>query len=143
MASKAARKAIYFHKVLNHFKNKTQNTHLIIITANNLTTNQTRAIRQDLQSHSTLLMGKNTLMKHSIAIHAPATQKHAFVGAIPHIAGKVGLVLTDSDPEEVSEAVAGYKLQPLVCSSMDIGMCDLWQWLLGFHLDLVNKSTAV
>ncbi|KAJ0537998.1 putative ribosomal protein L10-like domain superfamily [Helianthus annuus] len=84
-------------------------------------------------------MGKNSFMRRSLAIHAPSAGKPAFVGAIPHINGKVGLILTDCDPEEVSETVAGYKLQPLVCSSMDIGMCSLWQWLLGFHMSLLTK----
>ncbi|KAJ0763890.1 putative ribosomal protein L10-like domain superfamily [Helianthus annuus] len=84
-------------------------------------------------------MGKNSFMRRSLAIHAPSAGKPAFVGAIPHINGKVGLILTDCDPEEVSETAAGYKLQPLVCSSMDIGMCSLWQWLLGFHMSLLTE----
>ncbi|KAI3730316.1 hypothetical protein L1987_61485 [Smallanthus sonchifolius] len=141
MASKAARKAIYLHKVHNHLLK--DHTQLLVVSADNLCVNQIQAIRQGLQAHSSVVMGKNTLMKRSIAIHAPSAEKPAFLGAIPHIVGKVGLILTAADPEEVSEVVAGYKLQPLVCSSMDIGMCSLWQWLLGFHLDLLGKRNGV
>ncbi|XP_076945892.1 large ribosomal subunit protein uL10z-like [Bidens hawaiensis] len=139
MASKAARKAIYLHKLHAHLKD---NTHLVVVTADNLSVNQTKAIRQELRAHSTVLMGKNAWIRHAIAVHAPTTGKPAFVGAIPFIAGKVGVVLTNSDPEEVSEDVAakaGTALRPMVCSSMDIGMCSLWQWLVGFHLELVAK----
>ncbi|XP_076906642.1 large ribosomal subunit protein uL10z-like [Bidens hawaiensis] len=94
MASKAARKAIYL-------KN---NTHLVLVTADNLSVNETQLISQGLRSHSTVVMGKNAWMRSSIAVHAPTIEKPAFVGVIPYI---VGMVLTDYDPEEVSEAVAG------------------------------------
>ncbi|KAJ0545718.1 putative ribosomal protein L10-like domain superfamily [Helianthus annuus] len=107
-------------------------THLVIFSADNLRVSQ-------IQAHSSVVMGKNSFMRRSLQIHAPSAGKPAFVGAIPHINGKVGLILTDCDPEEVSETAAGYKLQPLVCSSMDIGMCSLWQWLLGFHMNLLTK----
>ncbi|KAJ0900774.1 putative ribosomal protein L10P [Helianthus annuus] len=127
MASKAARKVIYLQKLRNHLKDN--NTHLVIVSADNLCVNQLQAIRQGLRPHSSVVMGKNSFMRRSLEIHSPSAGKPAFVGAIPHINGKVGLVLTACDPEEVSETVAGYKLQPLVCSSMDIGMCSLWQWL--------------
>ncbi|XP_021976684.1 60S acidic ribosomal protein P0-1 [Helianthus annuus] len=136
MASKAARKAIYLQKLRNHLKDN--NKHLVIVSADNLCVNQIQAIRQGLRPHSSVVMGKNSFMRRSLEIHAPSAGKPAFVGAVPHINGKVGLILTDCDPEEVSESVAGYKLQPLVCSSMDIGMCSLWQWLLGFHMSLLN-----
>ncbi|KAL8217726.1 hypothetical protein R6Q57_021099 [Mikania cordata] len=140
MASKAARKAIYLQKLHNHLKDNSQ---LLIVGADNLSANQAQAIKQGLRAHSLVVMGKNTMMKRSIAIHAPITEKPAFVGAIPHIAGKVWLILTNYDPEEVSEAVAGYNLRPFVCSSMDIGMCSLWQWLLSGHLNLVGKLSGV
>ncbi|KAJ0537986.1 putative ribosomal protein L10P [Helianthus annuus] len=137
MASQAARKAIHLQKLHNHLKHN--NTHLVIVSADNLRVSQIQAIRQGLRPHSSVVMGKNSFMRRSLEIHAPSAGKPAFVGAVPHINGKVGLILTDCDPEEVSEMVAGYKLQPLVCSSMDIGMCSLWQWLLGFHMNLLTK----
>ncbi|KAJ0763865.1 putative ribosomal protein L10P [Helianthus annuus] len=137
MASKATRKTIYLQKLHNHLKHN--NTRLVIVSVDNLFVNQIQAIRQVLRPHSYVVMGKNSFMRHSLPIHAPSAGKPAFVGAIPHINGKVGLILTDCDPEEVSETAAGYKLQPLVCSSMDIGICSLWQWLLGFHMNLLTK----
>lgn len=89
------------------------------------------------------MIGKNTLTSRSIAMHAPATGNTAFLGLIPHIVGKVGLVFTRGDPEEVSETVAGYNMQPWLCSSMDIGICSMWQWLLSTHLHLLSKSSEV
>ncbi|PWA85188.1 hypothetical protein CTI12_AA150720 [Artemisia annua] len=82
-------------------------------------------------------MGKNTWLKRSIAQHAPATGNNAFVGLVPHLVGKVGLVMTSRDPEEMSEAVVGYNLRPLLCSSMDIGMYYIWQFVVVDHLCLV------
>ncbi|KAJ0763862.1 putative ribosomal protein L10P [Helianthus annuus] len=106
--------------------------------AGNPRMNQIQAIRQGLRPHSSVVMGKNTFMRHSLEIHAPSAGKPAFVGAIYDIVRNVGMIFTACDPEEVSEMVAEYKLQPLVCSSMDIGMCSLWQRLLGFHLNLLT-----
>ncbi|KAM0042291.1 putative ribosomal protein L10P [Helianthus debilis subsp. tardiflorus] len=137
MVSKATRKTIYLQKLHNHLKHN--NTRLVIVSVDNLCVNQIQAIRQVLRPHSYVVMGKNSFMRRSLPIHAPFAGKPAFVGGIPHINRKVGLILTDCDPEEVSETAAGYKLQPLVCSSMDIGICSLWQWLLGFHMNLLTK----
>ncbi|KAJ0900623.1 putative ribosomal protein L10P [Helianthus annuus] len=140
MAPKAARKAIYLQKLRSHLKDN--NKHLVIVSADNLRVSQIQAVRQGPRPHSSVVMGKNSFMRRSLAIHAPSAGKPDFVGAIPHINGKVGLILTDCDPEEVSETAAGYKLQPLVCSLMDIGMCSLWQWLLGFHMNLLTSEVV-
>nr|GEV86945.1 cysteine-rich receptor-like protein kinase 10 [Tanacetum cinerariifolium] len=75
----------------------------------------------------------------SIAQHAPATGNNAFVGLVPHLVGKVGLVMTSRDHEEMSEAVVRYNLRPLLCSSMDIGMYYIWQFVVVDHLCLVRQ----
>ncbi|KAF5794244.1 putative ribosomal protein L10P [Helianthus annuus] len=105
---------VYLQKLRNHLKD---NTHLVIVSADTLRVNEIQVIRQGLRPHSSVVMGKNFFMGRSLEIHAPSARKPAFVGTILHINGKVGLVLTACDPEEVSETVGGYKLQPLVCSS--------------------------
>ncbi|GKE82271.1 hypothetical protein Tco_1552271, partial [Tanacetum coccineum] len=64
---------------------------------------------------------------------------NAFVGLVPHLVGKVGLVMTSRDPEEMSEAIVGYNLRPLLCSSMDIGMYYIWQFVVVDHLCLVRE----
>ncbi|CAH1431012.1 unnamed protein product [Lactuca virosa] len=140
MASKAVRKMIYHQKLRNHLKDNTQ---ILVVGADNLSANQIQIIRKGLRSDATVMIGKNTLTSRSIAMHAPATGNTAFLGLIPHIVGKVGLVFTRGDPEEVSETVAGYNLQPWLCSSMDIGICSMWQWLLSTHLHLLSKSSEV
>nr|GEV15559.1 60S acidic ribosomal protein P0-1-like [Tanacetum cinerariifolium] len=75
----------------------------------------------------------------SIAQHAPATGNNAFVGLVPHLVGKVGLVMTSRDPEEMGKAIVGYNLRPLLCSSMDIGMYYIWQFVVVDHLCLVRE----
>ncbi|XP_071686970.1 large ribosomal subunit protein uL10z-like [Rutidosis leptorrhynchoides] len=138
MASKAVRKVVHHQKLLNHLKN---NTHILLITADNLNANQVKAVKEGLHKEASFLMGNNAWLKRSIAIHAPATGNNAFAGLVPYISGKVGLVFTKSDPEQVSEFVSSsIKLRPLLCSSMDIGMGSIWQWLMVTHFDLVDNA---
>ncbi|XP_057981698.1 large ribosomal subunit protein uL10-like isoform X2 [Malania oleifera] len=54
-------------------------------------------------------MGKNTIMKRSIRIHAEKTGNKAFLNLIP-LLGNVGLIFTKGDLKEVREEVAKYKV---------------------------------
>nr|GEX35236.1 60S acidic ribosomal protein P0-1-like [Tanacetum cinerariifolium] len=77
----------------------------------------------------------NTWLKTSIAQHAPVTRNNAFVGLVPHLVGKVGLVMRSRDPEEISEAALGYNLRSLLCwNKLDIGMYYIWQFVVVDHL---------
>ncbi|KAM4093814.1 hypothetical protein ACB094_06G147300 [Castanea mollissima] len=64
---------------------------------------------------SVVLMGKNTMMKMSIRIHADNTGNNAFLNLIPLLVGNVGLIFTKGDLKEVSEEVAKYKVGALPC----------------------------
>lgn len=55
-------------------------------------------------------MGKNTMMKRSIRIHAEKTGNNAYLNLIPLLVGNVGLIFTKGDLKEVSEEVAKYKV---------------------------------
>ncbi|XP_057981696.1 large ribosomal subunit protein uL10-like isoform X1 [Malania oleifera] len=55
-------------------------------------------------------MGKNTIMKRSIRIHAEKTGNKAFLNLIPLLVGNVGLIFTKGDLKEVREEVAKYKV---------------------------------
>lgn len=137
MASKAIRKFIHHQNLHTHLKNNTQ---ILIVGIDNLRANQKKAISQSMQGQSKVVMCKHSLMKRSIAVHAPAVGNNAFLGVIPHMVGQVGLVFTERDPVEVSEVVDGCTMPPLFCSSMDIGMGSVWQWLIADHFDLLNVS---
>ncbi|KAL1059570.1 hypothetical protein V6Z11_1Z027600 [Gossypium hirsutum] len=58
-------------------------------------------------------MGKNTMMKRSVRMHAEKTGNQAFLNLIPLLQGNVGLIFTKGDLKEVSEEVAKYKFNLL------------------------------
>ncbi|KAF6140332.1 hypothetical protein GIB67_011351, partial [Kingdonia uniflora] len=66
-------------------------------------------IRKGLRGESTVLMGKNTMMKRSIRLHAEKTGNDAYLNLIGLLVGNVGLIFTKGDLKEVSEEVAKYK----------------------------------
>ncbi|CDP06275.1 unnamed protein product [Coffea canephora] len=55
-------------------------------------------------------MGKNTMMKRSIRVHAEKTGNGAFLNLIPLLVGNVGLIFTKGDLKEISEEVSKYKV---------------------------------
>ncbi|KAL0452748.1 UNVERIFIED_CONTAM: 60S acidic ribosomal protein P0 [Sesamum latifolium] len=55
-------------------------------------------------------MGKNTMMKRSIRIHAEKTGNTDILNLIPLLVGNVGLIFTKGDLKEVREEVAKYKV---------------------------------
>ncbi|KAF5752559.1 60S acidic ribosomal protein PO [Tripterygium wilfordii] len=110
--SKADKKLAYDAKLCNLLDEFSQ---ILIVAADNVGSNQLQNIRQGLRGDSTVLMGKNTMMKRSIRIHAENTGNNAFLNLIPLLQGNVGLIFTKGDLKEVSEEVAKYK------------------WLFGLH----------
>ncbi|KAL6973978.1 hypothetical protein U1Q18_028160 [Sarracenia purpurea var. burkii] len=105
--SKANMKAAYDHKLCKLFDEYTQ---ILIVAADNVGSTQLQNIRKGLRGDSVVLMGKNTMMKRSIRMHAEKTENNAFLSLIPLLAGNVGLIFTKGDLKEVSEEVAKYKV---------------------------------
>lgn len=56
---------------------------ILIVGADNVGSNQLQMIRKGLRGDSIVLMGKNTMMKRSIRIHAEKTGNNAFLALIP------------------------------------------------------------
>ncbi|PKI39588.1 hypothetical protein CRG98_040058 [Punica granatum] len=83
---------------------------ILIVAADNVGSNQLQNIRSGLRGDSVVLMGKNTMMKRSIRMHAESTGNNAFLSLIPLLQGNVGLIFTKGDLKEVSEEVAKYKV---------------------------------
>ncbi|XP_042515406.1 60S acidic ribosomal protein P0-like [Macadamia integrifolia] len=63
-----------------------------------------------LRGDSVVLMGKNTMMKRSVRLHAERTGNKAYLNLIPLLVGNVGLIFTKGDLKEVREEVAKYKV---------------------------------
>ncbi|KAE9615004.1 hypothetical protein Lal_00048103 [Lupinus albus] len=106
-ATKAEKKIAYDGKLCQLLDEYTQ---ILVVNADNVGSNQLQNIRQGLRGDSVVLMGKNTMMKRSVRIHAEKTGNQAFLNLIPLLVGNVGLIFTKGDLKEVSEEVAKYKV---------------------------------
>ncbi|XP_017649153.1 60S acidic ribosomal protein P0 [Gossypium arboreum] len=105
--SKAEKKIAYDAKLCQLLDEYTQ---ILIAAADNVGSNQLQNIRKGLRGDSVVLMGKNTMMKRSVRMHAEKTGNQAFLNLIPLLQGNVGLIFTKGDLKEVSEEVAKYKV---------------------------------
>ncbi|XP_073123185.1 large ribosomal subunit protein uL10 [Henckelia pumila] len=105
--SKADKKISYDQKLCKLLDEYTQ---VLLAVADNVGSNQLQNIRKGLRGDSVVLMGKNTMMKRSIRIHAEKTGNNAILNLIPLLVGNVGLIFTKGDLKEVSEEVAKYQV---------------------------------
>ncbi|KAL6526836.1 Large ribosomal subunit protein uL10z [Orobanche gracilis] len=105
--SKADKKIAYDQKLCQLLDEYTQ---VLVATADNVGSQQLQNIRRGLRGDSVVLMGKNTMMKRSIRIHAEKTGNNTILNLIPLLVGNVGLIFTKGDLKEVSEEVAKYKV---------------------------------
>ncbi|RWR96522.1 60S acidic ribosomal protein P0 [Cinnamomum micranthum f. kanehirae] len=105
--SKADKKIAYDKKLCQFLDQYTQ---VLIAAADNVGSNQLQNIRKGLRGESVVLMGKNTMMKRSVRLHAEKTGNKAYLNLIPLLVGNVGLIFTKGDLKEVSEEVGKYKV---------------------------------
>lgn len=106
-ATKAEKKIAYDHKMCQLLDDYTQ---VLVAAADNVGSNQLQNIRKGLRGDSVVLMGKNTMMKRTIRVHAEKTGNETILNLIPLLVGNVGLIFTKGDLKEVSEEVAKYKV---------------------------------
>ncbi|XVF05358.1 hypothetical protein REPUB_Repub05bG0165200 [Reevesia pubescens] len=83
---------------------------ILVVAADNVGSTQMQNIRKGLRGDSVILMGKNTMMKRSIRLHADNTNNNAIRNLIPLLVGNVGLIFTKGDLKEVREEIAKYKV---------------------------------
>eukprot|EP00850_Spirogloea_muscicola_P023065 SM000326S12433 [mRNA] locus=s326:100925:102824:- [translate_table: standard] len=105
--TKAEKKQAYDRKVCALLDGHTR---VLTCTADNVGSTQFQAIRRGLRPDSTVLMGKNTLIKRCIRAYADRTGNDAFLALFPLLVGNVGLIFTKGDLKEVSEEVEKYKV---------------------------------
>ncbi|XP_022987157.1 60S acidic ribosomal protein P0 [Cucurbita maxima] len=105
--TKAEKKVAYDSKLCQLLDEYSQ---VLIVAADNVGSNQLQNIRKGLRGDSVVLMGKNTMMKRSVRIHAENTGNKAYLNLLPLLVGNVGLIFTKGDLKEVSEEVAKYKV---------------------------------
>lgn len=78
--SKAVKKIQYDKKLCRFLEEYAQ---VLIVAADNVGSSQLQNIRKGLRGDSVVLMGKNTMMKRSIKIHAGKTGNSSVLALIP------------------------------------------------------------
>jgi large subunit ribosomal protein LP0 len=105
--TKAEKKAQYDKKLVELLEEYQQ---VLICHADNVGSKQLQGIRKGLRPDSVVLMGKNTMMKRSIRIHAEKTGNKDYENLLPALVGNVGLIFTKGDLKEVREEIGKYKV---------------------------------
>lgn len=105
--SKSDKKVAYDAKLCKLLDEYSQ---ILLVGADNVGSTQLQNIRRGLRGDSVVLMGKNTMMKRTIRVHAENTGNKGFLSLIPLLQGNVGLIFTKGDLKEVSEEVSKYKV---------------------------------
>ncbi|KMZ73253.1 putative 60S acidic ribosomal protein P0 [Zostera marina] len=105
--SKQEKKIAYDLKLCQLLNDYSQ---VLVVAADNVGSNHLQNIRKGLRGESIILMGKNTMMKRSIKVHAENTGNNEYLNILPLLAGNVGLIFTKGDLKEVSDEVAKYKV---------------------------------
>lgn len=78
--SKADKKIAYDQKLCQLLDEYTQ---VLVAAADNVGSNQLQNIRRGLRGDSVVLMGKNTMMKRTIRVHAEKTGNNTILNLIP------------------------------------------------------------
>jgi large subunit ribosomal protein LP0 len=87
--SKSEKKIAYDGKLCQLLDDYNQ---ILIVAADNVGSNQLQNIRKGLRGDSVVLMGKNTMMKRSIRIHAENTGNNVFLSLIPLLVVRFNLL---------------------------------------------------
>ncbi|MED6114035.1 60s acidic ribosomal protein P2 [Stylosanthes scabra] len=80
---------------------------VVVVTSDNVGSNQINRIRRSLKGESIVVMGKNSMMKRSFTFQAG---NNAFLNLIPLFRGNIALIFTKGDMKEVSDEVAKLKV---------------------------------
>jgi large subunit ribosomal protein LP0 len=103
--SKGDRRADYFNRVHHYFRTYKK---LLLISVDNVGSTQMHQIRAAIRSNSTLLMGKNTMIKKAIREILDDVPEAEVL--LPYIKGNVGLVFTNSDLKALRDTIVGNKV---------------------------------
>jgi len=97
MAGKLA-KAAYDAKMLKLLREYSQ---VLVISSDNVGSNQLQGIRRGLHADSVVVMGKNSLMKRSIILDAQKTGNKAFLNLVPLLVVTFTSLFWRLEPENI------------------------------------------
>lgn len=102
---KSERKQAYFAKIVKLLEEYTK---ILVIGADNVSSNQMQKIRISLRGKGVILMGKNTMMRKAIRGHAQ--QNPAIEAILPYVKNNIGFIFTKEDLSEVKKIVLENKV---------------------------------
>ncbi|KAK2734602.1 ribosomal protein P0 (A0) (L10E) [Onygenales sp. PD_40] len=105
MGGKSASKSAYFEKL----KNLLDEYHsVLIVTVDNVSSQQMHEIRVSLRGEAVVLMGKNTMVRR--AIKGFVGDNPEYERLLPHVKGNVGFIFTNADLKEVRTKVLANRI---------------------------------
>jgi large subunit ribosomal protein LP0 len=119
VSSKAKRKGEYFDRLKGYL---TEYNKVLIVTANNVGSNQLQQIRQALRGDAALLMGKNTMIRKCMREHLSKNPK--LEPLLPHVKGNIGFVFTNGDLPEIRNKLAGNRVSA-AAKAGSVSPCDV------------------
>jgi len=82
---------------------------ILIVTADNVGSNQMQQIRRALRGKAVLLMGKNTMIRKAIRDHFGTTPQLDSI--LPYVHGNIGFVFTNGDLSEIRSKISELKVE--------------------------------
>jgi len=83
---------------------------ILIVTADNVGSNQMQKIRKAMRGKAVLLMGKNTMIRKAMRDHL-AKNPGGLESLLPYIKGNIGLVFTNGDLADIRTKLTELKIQ--------------------------------
>jgi len=103
---KAERKKNYWTRLVSLLE---EYSRVLIVTADNVGSNQMQKIRKAMRGQAVLLMGKNTMIRK--AIRDQLTKTPLLEGILPHVKGNIGMVFTNGDLADIRTKLTELKIQ--------------------------------
>jgi len=103
---KAARKDRYWSRLVSLLDEYQK---ILIVTADNVGSNQMQQIRKAMRGKAVLLMGKNTMIRKAIRDHLEKSP--SLEGLFPFVKGNIGFVFTNGDLSEVRNKLTELKVE--------------------------------
>lgn len=95
---------------------------VLIVSANNVGSNQLQRVRQELRGKAVLLMGKNTMIRKCVRENLAKNQ--ALEALLPHVKGNVGFVFTNGDLSDIRTRLGSIKVKSAAKNGA-IAPCDV------------------
>ncbi|EEH11281.1 60S acidic ribosomal protein P0 [Histoplasma capsulatum G186AR] len=105
MGGRSANKAAYFDKLkalLDEYRS------VLIVTVDNVSSQQMHEIRLSLRGEAVVLMGKNTMVRR--AIKGFVADNPEYERLLPHVRGNIGFIFTNADLKDVRQKVLSNRI---------------------------------